>query len=193
MDALELLRSDHDTVRDLFEQFESAKESGNTGTMPQLAEQIFHELEVHTAIEEEVFYPAARDVGGEAESLVLEGVEEHHVVDVLMNEIRGLDPSAEEWAAKMTVLIENVEHHAEEEEEELFPKLREAFGDARLERMGEELEAAKQRRENGSSTSNVSNVSNASKAELYEKAQQQDVSGRSSMTKEELAEAVDED
>ena len=190
MDALQLLRSDHDTVRELFQQFQSAQESGNTSRMAELQTTIFSELEVHTAIEEEVFYPAARDVGGEAESLVFEGVEEHHVVDVLMEEIRGLDPSDEAWTAKMTVLIENVEHHAEEEEEELFPKLREAFGEDRIQQMGEELQAAKQRHESGSSESSSSSLS---KEELYEKAQEQDVPGRSQMNKDELAEAVDED
>ena len=185
MDALELLRSDHDTVRNLFEQFESAQESGDSSRMSELQREIFHELEVHTAIEEEVFYPAAKDVGGEAEDLVMEGVEEHHVVDVLMDEIRELDPSNEHWTAKMTVLVENVRHHAEEEEEDLFPKLREAFGDAKLAEMGEKLEAAKKRHEGDSGS--------MSKQELYEKAQQQDVQGRSQMNKDELAQAVDED
>lgn len=191
MDALELLRSDHDTVRGLFQQFESAKESGDSSQMAELQQQIFHELEVHTAIEEEVFYPTARQVGGEAEELVFEGVEEHHVVDVLMDEIRELDPSDEAWAAKMTVLIENVEHHAEEEEEELFPKLREAFGEDRIQQMGDELQAAKQRHEQGSSSSGGS--SSMTRDELYQQAQQQDVPGRSQMNKDELAEAVDEE
>ena len=194
MDALELLRNDHDTVRSMFEEFESAQEAEDTSRMADLQSRIFTELEVHTAIEEEVFYPAAKDVGGEAEELVLEGTEEHHVVDVLMEEIRSLNPDDDRWTAKMTVLIENVRHHAEEEEEELFPQLREAFGDDRLARMGEELEAAKQRRQRGSSQAGASDAgSDVTKEELYEKAKQQDVAGRSQMTKDELAEAVDED
>lgn len=181
MDALELLKSDHDTVRKLFKEFEEAQESEDSRRMSTLAQTIAHELEVHTAIEEEVFYPEAERVGGEAEELVKEGVEEHHVVDMLIAEIRDLEPSDETFVPKMTVLIENVEHHAEEEESELFPKLREAFGDERLQRIGEALTKAKQRHE----------LDGVSKEELYEKARDQDVKGRSRMSKEELAKAVE--
>ncbi len=147
VDALELLKSDHDTVRGLFQQFSDAKEADDTERMRTLQQRIFRELEVHTSIEEEVFYPEAEKVGGEAEDLVKEGEQEHHVVDVLMKEIAALQPDDEEFVPKMTVLIENVEHHAEEEESELFPKLREAFGDERLQRIGGELAEAKQRHE----------------------------------------------
>ena len=147
MDALGLLKADHDTVRGLFAQFEEAKESDDTGQMRALQQQIFHELEVHTSIEDEVFYPEAEAIGGEAEELVKEGVEEHHVVEVLMGEIAALTADDEAFVPKMTVLIENVEHHAEEEETELFPKLREVFGDDRLQAMGSKLEQAKQRHE----------------------------------------------
>jgi hemerythrin superfamily protein len=180
MDALDLLRSDHDTVRGLFEQFSEAKEADDTDRMSLLQQEIFHELEVHTSIEEEVFYPESKEFGGEAAELIAEGIQEHHVVDQLMSEVRDLSAGAEEWVAKMTVLIENVEHHAEEEEEELFPKLREAFGEERLQAMADKLEAAKQRHE----------VDLTSRDELYEQAQQLGIEGRSDMSKEELAEAV---
>ncbi len=149
MDALQLLKSDHDTVRGLFEQFKQAKEAGDTERMGTVQRAIFRELEVHTSIEEEVFYPEAEAVGEEAEELVKEGQEEHHVVEVLMKEVSGLKPGDGTFAAKMTVLIENVEHHAEEEESELFPKLREAFGRERLRRMGTALREAKERHESG--------------------------------------------
>jgi hemerythrin superfamily protein len=147
VDALELLKADHDTVRGLFSQFKDAKEVKDTERLATIQRQIFQELEVHTSIEEEVFYPEAEKVGGEAEELVKEGVEEHHVVEVLMEEISQLSPDDDAFVAKMTVLIENVEHHAEEEEEELFPKLREVFGDERLESIGEKLAEARQRRQ----------------------------------------------
>ena len=189
MDALALLKIDHDKVRDLFSQFKEAKESDDTSTMQSVQQTIFRELEVHTSVEEEVFYPAAEKVGGEAEELVKEGVEEHHVVDVLMSEIQGLSPDDDAWVAKMTVLIENVEHHAEEEEEELFPKLRKVFGDERLEELGQQLEQAKARR-GVTQPSAAAIAADASRDELYEKAKELDIDGRSAMTKDELADAV---
>lgn len=188
MDALQLLKTDHDTVRGLFEQFKQAKEAGSTDQMKALQEQIFTELEVHTAIEEEVFYPEAKAVGEEAEELISEGVEEHHVVKVLMDEILALSPDDEAWAAKMTVLIENVEHHAEEEESELFPQLRTTFGDERLERIGEALEQAKLRR--GAPPTPEPDIVDLTRDELYAKAQDLQIEGRSDMTKDELIAAI---
>ena len=194
MDALELLRSDHDTVRGLFDQFKSAHEAEDTEQMAQLKEQIFTELRVHTSIEEEIFYPEAEEVGEEAEELVGEGVEEHHVVKVLMGEIDQLDPSEDTWTSKMTVLIENVEHHAQEEEEELFPQLRETFGDEKLAEMGERLQQAKERHlADVAGGGGGEGADSMSKQELYERAKEQGVEGRSQMSKEELAEAVEED
>jgi len=190
VDALELLKSDHDTVRELFEQFSKAKEAGDTQRLAEVQQKIFAELEVHTSIEEEVFYPEAEQVGEEAEELVKEGVEEHHVVEVLMGEIAQLQPDDDAWVAKMTVLIENVEHHAEEEEEELFPKLREVFGDERLAAMGQRLQEAKARRQGGQAGGSAGAEQDLTRDELYERAKEQDVPGRSSMTKDELAEAV---
>ncbi len=84
-------------------------------------------------------------MGDEAEELVKEGVEEHHVVKILMDEIEDLMPDDDAFVAKMTVLIENVEHHAEEEEEELFPQLENVSGNERLEAMREKLQQAKER------------------------------------------------
>jgi hemerythrin superfamily protein len=143
MDAIELLTSDHDEVRAMFEQFRSAKEAENTEQMRSLQKQIFEELDTHTRIEEDIFYPAVRalDVEDLTET-VTEGVQEHHVVKVLMREIRDVSDQ-EIFEAKMTVLMENVEHHAEEEESEMFPDLREHMSEQRLVELGSELEAAK--------------------------------------------------
>ncbi len=197
MNALELLRTDHETVRGLFSTFSQAKEAGDVAQMGALQRTIFSELETHAAIEEEVFYPEAEQIGGEAQDLVNEGIEEHHVVKVLMGEIAALSPDDDAWVAKMTVLIENVEHHAEEEEDELFPQLREAFGDERLERMGAALAEAKQRRASGAagegSAQAAASGDEPTRDQLYEQAKEQDVAGRSTMTKDELAEAVDSD
>jgi hemerythrin superfamily protein len=143
MDAIELLTSDHNEVRSMFEQFRTAKEAENTEQMRSLQQQIFDELETHTRIEEDIFYPAVKAL--EVEDLtevVSEGVQEHHVVKVLMREIR--DGSDQEvFEAKMAVLMENVEHHAEEEESEMFPDLREHMSAGQLEELGVELQAAK--------------------------------------------------
>jgi hemerythrin superfamily protein len=189
VDALQVLKADHEVVRELFSQFKQAKEDKDTAQLLSLQQKIFYELEVHTSIEEEVFYPEAEKAGEEAEELIKEGVEEHHVVDVLMAEIKELSPDDDAFVAKMTVLIENVEHHADEEEEELFPKLRKAFGDEKLASMGQLLLAAKQRR--GASTiPPKAALMNMTREELYEMAQQQDLPGRSDMTKEQLAERL---
>lgn len=143
MDAIELLTADHNEVRALFEQFKQAKEADDMDRMRQVQKEIFSELETHTRIEEDIFYPAVRETEDEdLTETVAEGVQEHHVVKVLMREIE--DVSGEEtFASKMTVLIENVEHHADEEESEMFPELREKMGEARLQELGAELEAAK--------------------------------------------------
>ena len=143
MDAIDVLTSDHDTVSGLFEQFEKAKEADDMDRMRQLQKEIFSELETHTRIEEDIFYPAVRDLGvDDLTETVAEGIQEHHVVKVLMREIE--DVSGDEtFESKMTVLIENVEHHADEEEEELFPDLRAKMDQSRLDELGAELEAAK--------------------------------------------------
>lgn len=143
MDAIKLLSSDHDEVRGLFDQFRTAKEANDSEQMHILQRQIFDELDAHTRIEEEIFYPAVKALGDDdLIETVTEGVQEHHVVKVLMREIRELSDD-DVFAAKMTVLIENVEHHADEEESELFPELRVRMGQERLDELGSELEAAK--------------------------------------------------
>ena len=143
MDAITLLTTDHDEVRSLFEQFRTANESEDMARMKELQKQIFSELETHTRIEEDIFYPAVRATDEEelAET-VDEGVQEHHVVKVLMREIE--DVSGDDtFIAKMKVLMENVEHHAEEEETDMFPDLRERMSQQRLDELGAEMEAAK--------------------------------------------------
>ena len=145
MNALERLKQDHDKVRDLASRFEAAQESDDTEQMRSLAEQICGELEVHAAIEEAVFYPAVRELDvEELNELVAESIEEHRVVKTLVKEITSLAESSDEkLAAKTTVLIENVEHHANEEEQEMFPKVREHMSSDQLEELGRELEQAK--------------------------------------------------
>jgi hemerythrin-like domain-containing protein len=137
-----LLKADHDKVRALFREFESAGENAHKKKQS-IAERVFRELEVHTKIEEEVFYPAVRaKMGDEGEEMVEESLQEHHVVDVLIGEMQGLEPDNPEWEAKFTVLMENVEHHADEEEKEMFPGAEKKLG-ADLETLGERMQRRK--------------------------------------------------
>lgn len=142
MDAIVLLKEDHKTVESLFKEYESL---GNKAlkSKRQIADKIIDELTTHTYIEEEIFYPAARAGAPDTEDHVLESVEEHHVVVWMCSELRSLDTADERFDAKMTVLMENVRHHVEEEEQEWFPDVRAAMGRNRLRELGEQMEAAK--------------------------------------------------
>ena len=187
MDALSLLTADHNRVRGLFTRFQAAEESGDTALMTELASKIIVELEVHATIEEEIFYPAVKDAGEELKDTVDEGVEEHHVAKTLMTEIQGLTADDDAWSAKMKVLIESVEHHAEEEEQEMFPETRKTFDKATLEDLAMRLEARKA--ELGAFT--AADKEHLSTEELKELAREQEIPGRSSMSREELVATVD--
>jgi hemerythrin superfamily protein len=186
MNAIDLLIADHNRVRGLFKRFNEAKEAENESAMSELAGKIFEELEVHTTIEEEIFYPAARDTSEEISELVDEGLQEHHVVKVLMEEIAQVPPTGEEWVAKMTVLIENVEHHAKEEETDMFPPLRSSCGGDRLDALGDRLEERKA----ALGAPVLADKIDLTKEELIKLAQEQEIPGRSSMSQEELAATV---
>ncbi len=142
MDAITLLKQDHKTVEGLFKRFEKAGENAHK-TKRDIADKIVEELSVHAAIEEQVFYPAVREAVPDEEDTVLESLEEHHVVKWLLSEIDGMSPEAERFDAKVTVLIENVRHHVEEEETELFPEVRKAVGRKELGELGDAMEKAK--------------------------------------------------
>lgn len=135
--AIEMLREDHHKVKNLFEEFKHAEERQ---TKEQIVESTLHELEVHAALEEEIFYPAAEEQIDEKESID-EAREEHHVVKLLIGELRKMSAGDERYDAKYTVLAESVKHHIEEEESELFPKLE---GKLDSEELGAEMETRKQ-------------------------------------------------
>ncbi|HVW33714.1 MAG TPA: hemerythrin domain-containing protein [Acidimicrobiia bacterium] len=185
MDALELLTADHNRVRGLFTRFKEAEESDRAEAQ-RLAATIFEELNVHTKIEEEVFYPTISGCNDEIHDLVTEGLEEHHVVDTVMEEAQGLDPADEAWAAKLKVLIENVEHHAEEEENELFPLVRKALDGAARTALGEQLETMKSKL--GAPT--AADKERLTTEQLIELAREQQIPGRSSMKRAELLATV---
>jgi hemerythrin-like domain-containing protein len=143
VNAIKLLKDDHKKVKGLFREFESAGDRAYQKKQ-KIADEVFHELEVHSKIEEEIFYPAVREKADkEGKELVQEGIEEHHVVNVLMSELREMDTQAENFDAKFTVLIENVEHHIEEEEGEMLPDAEKLLG-GELETLGERMHQRKQ-------------------------------------------------
>ena len=142
MDAITLLRQDHKTVEGLFKKFEKTGD-GATKTRRDLVDRIIKELAVHAEIEEQVFYPAVRAELPDETDLVLEALEEHHVVKWTLSELDGMDPSHERFKAKVTVLMESVRHHVEEEEDELFPKVRDALGRNVLGEIGDTMEQVK--------------------------------------------------
>jgi hypothetical protein len=140
MNAFQLLKNDHQIVSGLFDQIESS--SGQAKT--QLFSRLKSELDVHALIEEKVFYPALENKK-ESREITLEAYEEHKVVKDLLAELAAGSSADEEWDAKLKVLRENVEHHVEEEEGELFDKANDVLSDEDLERLGEEMEAEKAR------------------------------------------------
>jgi hemerythrin-like domain-containing protein len=137
-DALVLLKDDHKNIRKLFRDFEAAG-SDSTKTKAKIVEGILEELTVHTYLENECLYPAVRDLVPDVEDDVLESYEEHHVADVLCVELAAMSPDHERYDAKTTVLIENVTHHIDEEENEWFPQVREALGRKKLQEIGAQM------------------------------------------------------
>ena len=141
MDALKMLEDDHKTVKKILDDLESTTERG-VKTRDELFTRFKKEMQVHEAIEEEILYPALKE-HEKAKDIALEGYEEHHVVDQIMTELDGLSYDDETWGAKLKVMKENIEHHIEEEEGEMFEKARQIFSKEELEKMGERMEARK--------------------------------------------------
>lgn len=142
MNALTLLKTDHRKMRTLLDQLESTTERG-IKTREELFAQIKGELMVHEAIEEEIFYPELK-AHPKAKDIVLEGFQEHHVVDLLMGELEALPVDDETWGAKALVMKENVEHHMEEEEGDMFTKAEQVFDPAELADLGQRMAERKQ-------------------------------------------------
>ncbi|SIR71349.1 hemerythrin domain-containing protein [Micromonospora avicenniae] len=134
-DAIVLLKEDHKEMRRLFKAFQDAEE-GPASQRSKLVGQIIEALTVHTYLENEVMYPEIRRLVPDVEDDILESYEEHHVADVLCAELFAMDAEDEHFNAKTTVLIENVLHHVEEEEQEWFPKVRDALGRKELQEIG---------------------------------------------------------
>lgn len=143
MDAITLLKKDHDTVEKLFKRFEATSDAALVERRT-IVDKIIEELSQHAAIEEQIFYPVTRATVGDVDDEVLEGLEEHHIVKWLLDELEHMDASDERFKAKVTVLIENVRHHVEEEEGDYFPKVRSELGRNDLTDLGDAMEKAKE-------------------------------------------------
>ena len=142
MDAIALLKADHDKVKKMLADGEETTERAEK-TRTELFEKLKSEMLIHERIEEEIFYPALKS-HPKARDIVLEGYEEHHVVDEIMGELEMTDVADETWGAKFLVMKENIEHHIEEEEGEMFTQARQVFDTNELEELGGRMMQLKQ-------------------------------------------------
>jgi len=138
-DAIVMLKKDHQEVRRVFSDFEKAGKNA-TATKQRLVDKMIELLTVHTYLENEVMYPRVRALLPGLEDDVLESYEEHHVADVLVTELSAMSATDERFAAKTSVLIENVRHHMSEEEGDWFPKVREGLSRTVLQEIGAEMD-----------------------------------------------------
>jgi hemerythrin superfamily protein len=142
VDAIALLKADHKSLEQLFKRFERAGD-GATKQKRKLVDEMIVELSRHAAIEEQIIYPWAREYIEAEDDKVLEALEEHHVAKWLLWELEDLSPEDERFDAKVTVLMENVRHHVKEEEDELFPDIRDVATRTELLELADALRAAK--------------------------------------------------
>lgn len=141
MNAFELLKKDHEKVSGIFEKLDKTTENG-VKTREELFTQLKTELDIHSQIEEQMLYPLLKEAK-ETHDITLEAIEEHNVVKQLLAELEELPKNDETWGAKLTVLKENVEHHVEEEEEEMFKDARKVLSSDELEELGTRMQEAK--------------------------------------------------
>lgn len=144
MDAFELLKQDHKKVSGIFEKLDATTERG-VKTREELFTQLKTELDIHAQIEEQILYPVLKEVK-ETHEITLEAFEEHAVVKQLLAELDALSKDDETWGAKLTVLKENVEHHVEEEEGEMFKDARKVLGKEQIDELGARLQQAKEQK-----------------------------------------------
>ncbi|MHA6492698.1 hemerythrin domain-containing protein [Pseudomonas borbori] len=144
MNAIDLLKADHETVKDILSQLQESTDRAVKGRT-QLLQKLEMEVTIHTKLEEEILYPAFKEAGGKEEAeMYYEAKEEHRTVDALvLPDLKVTDPSAPEFTGRVKVVKELLEHHIEEEEEELFPQAQKVLGKAALEEMGAQMEARK--------------------------------------------------
>jgi hemerythrin superfamily protein len=142
MDVLTFLTEEHDAAKAVFKKLEKAEGAAATRLWTQLKDM----LSAHEDLEETYFYPPLRKEAA-AKDMILEAYQEHHVMDLLIDEISKLKPADETWAPKIKVLQENTEHHIEEEEGELFPRVRKIWDAARRKQVGRQMQEVKAKRQ----------------------------------------------
>lgn len=144
MKTTALLKADHSAVKKLFRAYEKAEKAEDNAKKKTIFDQIATELDIHAKVEEEIFYPAMKATDEEeAVDEVLEALEEHGIVKSLLAQLKKMKPEDETFDAKVTVLIESVEHHAGEEEDEMFPDAEKELGEAKLKELGARIEKRK--------------------------------------------------
>ena len=152
--ATQMIRQDHKKVEGLFKKFEQTQGSQ---AKRRLAENAMAELEVHAALEEEIFYPAVKKEVDDGSSMVQEAIEEHQTVKQLISELKGMQEANEEFESQFSQLMENVQHHVEEEESEMLPKVEESQLD--LNSLGQQMAQRKQQMQNrGRATKKAANA-----------------------------------
>jgi hemerythrin superfamily protein len=158
--ATQMIRQDHKKVEGLFKKF--AQTQGSQAKR-RLAENAMAELEVHAALEEEIFYPAVKNEVDDGSSMVQEAIEEHQTVKQLISELKGMQEADEEFESQFSQLMENVQHHVEEEESEMLPKVEESELD--LNSLGQKMSQRKQEMQNGGrATKKASNAGSRRKS-----------------------------
>ncbi len=141
MDALALLKKDHDQVKKMLKDLDDTTDRA-IKTRQDLFERLKFSLTVHEQMEEAILYPALKE-HAETKEIVLEAYEEHDVVDTILGELEQTPFDDETWHAKLTVMRENLLHHIQEEEDEMFGQVRRLFDKATLESLGEQMRTIK--------------------------------------------------
>jgi hypothetical protein len=152
MDAITLLKTDHEKVSGIFEKLEETTERAEK-TREELFLKLKQELDLHAHIEETIFYPVLKKAE-ETREITMEGIQEHHAVKTLLRELSAMGVTSETWTAKLKVLKENVEHHVEEEEGEMFKSAREVLSQEQLEELGALMEQEKRQQKPLSASAN---------------------------------------
>lgn len=141
MDIFELITRDHEKVLHIFDQLEKTKHK-TTKTKDSLFEKLYSEIDIHVRAEEDIFYPAL-EIFAQARDKVIESLEEHHIVRLLLAELGHLDKGNEHWDAKLNVLRENIEHHMSEEEGPVFDMVQDFMDEEQIDNLGKQFQKDK--------------------------------------------------